>query len=88
MFIQILNEDTCIYEAPVVYPDDLTRYFGQWDQQLQSSITKLNDVEQPLKYLLPEKIKRRVHQIAKGKQPLESILNCYYQPEKEYYYEL
>ena len=30
----VLNEDTCLWEAPVVYPDDANRY--NWNEETQS----------------------------------------------------
>ena len=65
-----------------VRPDDLTKYFNVWDKELSESIKKLNHVNQPLEIMLPAKLKRKVSQIALGKLPLESILNCYYNPNK------
>lgn len=70
-----------------VYPNDLTKYFNIWDKQISESIQYFKKVNQPLAHLLSAKIKRKVTQIIEGKQPLESILNCYYQPQKITYHE-
>lgn len=70
-----------------VYPNDLTKYFNVWDKQINESIKHLRVVDQPLGHLLPIKIKRKINRILEGKQPLESILNCYYQPKKPTYNE-
>ncbi len=70
-----------------VYPNDLTKYFDIWDKQLSESIKTLNQVHQPLEALLSTKMKRKIKRIVDGKLPLESILNCYYNPEKNNYHE-
>lgn len=67
----------------IVKPDDLTKYFNVWDKQISESIETLKFVNQPLEYLLSNKTKRKIDRILNGKLPLESILNCYYNPEKK-----
>lgn len=67
----------------VVYPDDLLKYHKTWDNKLVKAMKHLNRIEQPLKELLPEDLWQKSVAIAEGKQPMDSILNCYYPGDHE-----
>lgn len=66
----------------IVYPDDLLRYYPEWDEKLLSSFPKILQVDQPLFQLLETSIQEKVKNIAAGKMKMDSILNCYYQKGK------
>lgn len=61
-----------------VYPDDLKRYYRIWDAKLESAFPRLEQVDQPLLSLLPEATRRRALAVARGEEPMESILGNYY----------
>jgi hypothetical protein len=62
----------------VVYPDDLLRYYPEWDEKLLKAFPELLKVDQPLFNLLENKVQEKVKKIAKGETKMDSILNCYY----------
>lgn len=64
----------------IIYPDDLLRYYPEWDEKLLDSFPKIMSVEQPLFHLLEPSLQEKVRNIAGGKDKLDSILNCYFQP--------
>jgi hypothetical protein len=64
----------------IIYPDDLLRYYPEWDEQLLHAFPKITQVDQPLMDLLDNKMKEKVRDIASGKAKMDSILSCYYQP--------
>ena len=61
-----------------VYPDDLTNYYKVWDQKIASVFPKINQLDQPLKHLLPRKTQSEINAIILGKKEIASILNIYY----------
>lgn len=63
----------------VVYPDDLLRYYPEWDDALLQSFPHLLKVEQPLFQLLEKNLQEKVKDIASGRRKMDSILHCYYQ---------
>ena len=65
-------------ERSVVYPDDLLRYAGIWDQKLAAAFPDMALVEQPLHVFLEPEILRILHDIAEGHSELLSIRTCYY----------
>ena len=65
-------------ERTTVYPDDLVNFHEQWDKQLEEAFVKLDKVGQPLHELLPVHIQEKLNMILKGKEPMDSILNLYY----------
>jgi hypothetical protein len=66
----------------VVYPDDLLRYHKVWDKQVQRALGNLKKVDQPLIDLLSEETWNKVSAIAEGKREMDSLLTCYFEPEK------
>lgn len=68
-------------ERTTVYPDDLVNFHEKWDQQLEEAFVKIDKVEQPLHELLPLKTREKLSMILKGKEPMDSILNLYYNEE-------
>lgn len=71
------------YEGPErewVLPDDLPRYYRQWDELVRTSFPLIREVDQPLMALLPDELKREIEEIINGKREPRSILTHYYQP--------
>lgn len=69
-------------ERTIVYPDDLLNFHGVWDAKVLAAFPFFNKVDQPLlKFLQPENAEKALL-IAQGKKQLDSILNCYYNPNK------
>jgi hypothetical protein len=66
-----------------VMPDDLLNFYPEWDEKLQQAFPLLNKVAQPLRQILPKNIQEKVDAISKGKEPLESILLCYFDDKKQ-----
>lgn len=66
----------------VIYPDDLLRYYPEWDEKLLRAFPKILKVEQPLFQLLDKPLQEKVKNIALGKTRMDSILNCYYRHDK------
>lgn len=65
-------------ERKVVYPDDLTRYHGVWDEMLTKNWKHIPKVSQPLKHLISADLWSHIERIAAGREEMASILNCYY----------
>lgn len=63
----------------VIYPDDLLRYYPEWDEKLLKSFPKILQVDQPLFQLLEPALQEKVKDIISGKSKMDSILCCYYQ---------
>lgn len=65
-----------------VYPDDLIRYYKQWDKKLLKVFPNIPKVEQPLRSLLSQEIWDEIVKISKGEKEMASILNNYYPGDK------
>jgi hypothetical protein len=61
----------------VVYPDDTVRFHHDWDGKLLDALTNFTNVKQPLIQLLGDAMQEKVNGISKGKEKMDSILNCY-----------
>lgn len=61
-----------------VYPDDLLRFYKDWDLQLARAFLSFRKVKQPLLDLVPDKVLERVYEKLDRKEPLDSILNLYF----------
>ena len=64
-----------------VMPDDLLRYHELWDAQLRSAFSRFNIVAQPLSDLIDPAFEEKVRLVASGKEEMDSILKCYYDPD-------
>ncbi len=62
----------------IIYPDDLLRYYPEWDEKLLKAFPGILQVQQPLFRLLDKTLQEKVKDIALGKSKMASILNCYY----------
>lgn len=65
----------------IIYPDDLLKYYPEWDDKLLGAFPLVTQVEQPLMQLLDRNLQEKVKAISEGKEPMDSILNCYYRPD-------
>jgi len=72
-----LDEGT---KRKLVHPDDLTRFHAVWDAQLKAAWPHMLKIDQPLRPLLAKGLWQRIERIAKGVEPMDSILNCYCDP--------
>jgi len=61
-----------------VMPDDILRFYPEWDQKAGTAMEYFNSVEQPLRRLISSQYVDKVNAIAQGKAKIDSILNCYY----------
>jgi hypothetical protein len=66
----------------VVYPDDLLRYHQIWDDKIAEAMPFLNSVNQPLMTFIDQETQDKLQAILAGKQAMESILTCYYNPQQ------
>ncbi len=67
-------------ERTQVRPDDLLHFHEQWDAQLVEAFRTFNSVDQPLAWLIEERLRKKVQDVAAGLAPMDSILGCYYNP--------
>ena len=67
----------------IVYPDDLLRFYREWDEQLLAAFPLLLKVPQPLLGILNDTTKEKALRVSGGQEPFDSILHCYY-PAKGY----
>lgn len=70
-----VNEGT---RRKIVYPNDLEKYHKIWDKKISRVFGKINAHKQPLRDLIKEELWNKVQHIIEGKEPLDSILNNYY----------
>ncbi len=66
----------------VIYPDDLLRYYPEWDEKLLKAFPRIFRVDQPLFHLLENGVQDKVKRITEGEIKMDSILNCYYRSGK------
>ena len=69
-------------ERTTVYPDDLLRYSGEWDLQLEEAFRRFPHVPQPLRQLFPGKAWQLAEAVARGERSMASIRECYYDETK------
>lgn len=62
----------------IVYPDDLLRYYAEWDEKLLQAFPDLTKVAQPLLSILPAAVREKAQRIAHNQELFDSILHCYY----------
>lgn len=66
-------------DRKVVYPDDLLRYYKEWDEKVNTVFHLIPLLNQPLRPYISEDLWKTIHSIASGRESLRSILECYYQ---------
>ena len=62
----------------IVYPDDLTRYYKQWDKKIQKMFPRIALVEQPLKPVITDVLWKEINAVINGDLEMKSILSTYY----------
>ncbi len=80
-----------VYHAPAeaecnrtaVFPDDLLQYCHIWDARLKSAFKRFNLVPQYLSELIESRFQQQVRLVAGGQEEMDSILNCYFDPENK-----
>jgi hypothetical protein len=70
------------HQRIVVYPDDLEKYHAEWDARLADAFPFIGNVEQPLRFLIPDGTWQTCLHIAKGTAPMRSIFDCYHVPRR------
>jgi hypothetical protein len=63
-----------------VMPDDLLRFYKEWDKVILSSLPLMFEVEQPLWSQLEEKEIAEITEALAGKRKMKSILEHYFNP--------
>lgn len=62
----------------VVYPDDLLKYYKNWDKKLLKVFPAIPKIQQPLRSLITDHLWHEVKIVAEGRKEMESILKNYY----------
>ena len=65
-------------DRQIVYPDDLLKYYKQWDQQVIEALTDFNQVEQPLVHLIAPDDLKKLRKASTEKVLPDSILSIYF----------
>jgi hypothetical protein len=66
------------HEREFVRPDDLQKFYGEWDQVIADSMKHLHQVNQPLKKFLSADQVVVLDNVTAGKMPLPSIIENYF----------
>ena len=73
---------TCLKEEgthrEIVYPDDLLKYYKQWDAQVIEALAHFNQVKQPLLHLLEPAYIEKLRTAAIEKKLPDSIKSIYF----------
>ncbi|MGN7469185.1 SET domain-containing protein [Brevibacillus sp. SAFN-007a] len=67
-----------------VMPDDLLRYYRQWDEIAAAAFERFNQVEQPLLHLVRPKHLQTIRGITEQQRSLDSIISLYCQPQSQW----
>lgn len=67
----------------IVYPDDLVTYWKDWDEKVLKGLKTTPKLVQPLKQFLSRNTWKKVEEIVKGKEKMDSVLTCYYRDKKK-----
>lgn len=68
----------------IVMPDDILHYYPEWDRIASDAMQFFNQVEQPLRHLIDPQFMNKVNAVADGREPIDSILNCYYDRSRQF----
>ncbi len=84
-YLNVTEPFDCLPEAGTnrtrVLPDDIVHFHKDWEGKLAAAFPYFLSIEQPLAFLIDPKHKAKVEKVAKGIEPMDSLMNCYYQPE-------
>ncbi|MGZ0051650.1 SET domain-containing protein [Brevibacillus gelatini] len=67
-----------------VMPDDLLRYYRQWDEIAAAAFERFNQVEQPLLHLVQPSHLQTIRGITEQRRSLDSIISLYCQPQSQW----
>ncbi len=70
-------------DRKVVYPDDLLKYYREWDQLIIDNLQAINNLNQPLLKFIPARTWDDFRKVINGDAELRSLLTCYFDPAKE-----
>jgi hypothetical protein len=73
------NENTA---RKYVYPDDLLRYYKDWDKLVLGVLPILRNVDQPLMPLLKPEFLNELNEVIDGKREMRSVIEVYYDDVK------
>ena len=68
------------HERKMVHPNDLTRYYAQYDTAILNALKQIEKCKQLLWDLLADNIKQTIGNIQIGKEKPISVQDCYYHP--------
>jgi hypothetical protein len=71
------------HERKVVFPDDLLRYYSQWDAAVMENLPLVTQIDQPLQKFLPQSTIAEIQRVLEGDSQMRSLLTCYYDPNKK-----
>lgn len=71
------------HERKVVFPDDLLRYYSQWDAAVMENLPLITQIDQPLQKFLPIATIAEIQRVLEGDSQIRSLLTCYYDPNKK-----
>jgi hypothetical protein len=81
-YLNCLHPFDCLPEPHTfrtrIMPDDLLHFYKTWDAKVVSAFVHFNQVAQPLAFLIEPQYRKKVHEVAFGHAPMDSILNCFY----------
>lgn len=67
----------------IVYPDDLLKYYKNWDKKLLPAFKRITETEQALRNLITAEQWSEIEKIASGEKEMVSILNNYYSEDQD-----
>jgi uncharacterized protein len=67
----------------VVYPDDLPRYYKEWDEMVLRSLKTTPKLDQPLKQFVSKSNWKKIENVVSGKEKMKSVLTCYFNGKKK-----
>lgn len=76
---EVVDEGT---ERKIVYPDDLLRHYGEWDELIRESFSDIKSVHQPMKKFVSPAVWAEFESVMAGKSQLKSLLTCYFDRSK------
>jgi hypothetical protein len=75
---EVIDEGT---ERKTVYPDDILRFYSQWDTLIRKNAPFVLEVTQPLFNLIPVPVWDEFKNAITHPEKMRSILECYYDPK-------
>ena len=66
------------HERQFVKPDDLTRFYKLWDEQIAKAMMNCRNVSQPLEKFLSAEQKKEMVEIVENKRTILSVIENYY----------